>query len=156
MQIAAKYSQEETKSKYVVQFGLAPFVKYELIADAQKTPYFFKYDGTTNSQVKKHCDEYINFFSKKLRKIVTLYCGTLFDGHCTADDLVDHFFEFVRDLGLYFNLLLALGIDGPNVNKSFHHCIQMYFGTVWMVWVPQKMHPKSSCNLFSTYISHKN
>ena len=44
----------------------------------------------------------------------------MFVGHCTADDLVDHFFKFVRDLGLLdFNLLLALGIDGPNVNKSF-------------------------------------
>ena len=30
-QIAAKYSQEETKSEYVVQFDLAPFVKDELI-----------------------------------------------------------------------------------------------------------------------------
>ena len=36
-----------------------------------------------------------------------------------ADDLVDHFSEFVRDLELDFNLLLALGIDGHNVNKSF-------------------------------------
>ena len=60
-------------------------------------------------------------------------------------------FEFVRDLGLDFNILLALGINGPSVNKSFHRCIQMYFGTVWMVWVPKKMHPKSSCNLFSTF-----
>ena len=34
-----------------------------------------------------------------------------------ADDLFDHFSE--RDLGLDSNLLLALGIDGPNVNKSF-------------------------------------
>ena len=42
-----------------------------------------------------------------------------FVGHCTADDLVDHFFEFVSDLGLDFNLLLALGIDSPNINKSF-------------------------------------
>ena len=33
--------------------------------------------------------------------------------------LVDHFFEFVRDLGLDLNLLLALGIDSANVNKSF-------------------------------------
>ena len=59
-----------------------------------------------------------SFFSKKLRKIVTLYCGSLFVGHCAADDLVDHFLEFVRDLGLDLNLLQALGIDGPNVNKS--------------------------------------
>ena len=52
-QIAAKYSQEETKSKYVVQFGLALFVKDELITDIQKTSYSFKFDETTNSQVKK-------------------------------------------------------------------------------------------------------
>ena len=52
-QIAAKYSQEETKSKYVVQFGLAPFVKDELSTDVQKTPYSFKFDETRNSQVKK-------------------------------------------------------------------------------------------------------
>ena len=52
-QIAAKYSQEETKPRYVVQFGLAPFVKDELITDVEKTPYSFKLDETTNSQVKK-------------------------------------------------------------------------------------------------------
>ena len=53
LQIVAKYSQEETKSKYVVQFGLAPFVKDELSTDVQKTPYSFKFDETANSQVKK-------------------------------------------------------------------------------------------------------
>ena len=119
LRIAAKYSQEETESKYVVQFGLAPFVKDELITDAQKTPYSFKFDETTNSQVKKQYDGYVSFFSMKLRKIVTLYCGILFVDHCTADDLFDNFFEFVSELGLDFNLLLALGINGPNVNKSF-------------------------------------
>ena len=36
-----------------------------------------------------------------------------------SDELVDHFFEFVRDLGLDINLLLTLEIDGPNVSKSF-------------------------------------
>ena len=33
--------------------------------------------------------------------------------------LLTIFFEFIRDLRLDFNLLLALGIVGPNVNKSF-------------------------------------
>ena len=112
-QIAAKYSQAETKSKYVVQLGLAQFVKDELITDVQKTPYFFKFNKTTNSQVKKQHDGYVSCFSKNLRKIV-IYCGTLFVGHCTGDDLVDHFFEFVRDLGLDFDLLLALEIGGHN------------------------------------------
>ena len=115
--LVRKYSQEETKSKHVFQFGLAVFVKDELITDAQKTSYSFKFDKTTTSQMKKQYGGYFSFFSKKLRKILT-YCGSLFVGHCTTDDLVDHFFEFVSDLGLDLNLLLALGIDGPNINKS--------------------------------------
>ena len=98
-QIAAKYSQGETKPKYVVQFGLAPFVEDELITDVQKTPYSLKFVETTNSQTKKQYDGYISFFSRKLQKILTLFCGSLFIGHCTADDLVDHFLEFFRDLG---------------------------------------------------------
>ena len=43
----------------------------------------------------------------------------MFLGNCTSDDLVDHFFEFVRELGLDISLLLHLKTDGPNVNKSF-------------------------------------
>ena len=31
--------------------------------------------------------------------------------------------------------------------------IQMYFGTIWTVWAPKKMYPKS-CNTFSIYIFH--
>ena len=61
------------KQNHVVQFGLAPFVKDELSTDVQKTPYSFKFDETTNSPVKKQYDGYVSFFSKKLRKIVTLY-----------------------------------------------------------------------------------
>ena len=117
-QIAAKYSHGETKSKYVAQFGHAPFATDELITNVQKSPCSFKFDETTNYQVKKQYDGYVSFFPKKLWKIVT-YSGSLFFGHCTADDLIFNFLEFMRDLGLDFKLLLALGIDGPNANKSF-------------------------------------
>ena len=42
---------------------------------------------------------------------------------------------------------------GPWILKTDQCCIQMYFGTVWIVWAPKKMHPKSSCNFFSIYVS---
>ena len=51
--ICCEIFSKETKSKYVVQLGLAPFVKDELITNIQKTSYSFKFDETTNSQVKK-------------------------------------------------------------------------------------------------------
>ena len=40
-------------------------------------------------------------------------------GHCTSDDLVNHFFEFMEELKLNLSLLLALGMDGPSVKRSF-------------------------------------
>ena len=69
LQIVAKYSQEEIKAKYVLQFGLAPFVKDELTTDVQKTIYSFKFDETTNCQVKKQYDRYVSFFSKNYAKL---------------------------------------------------------------------------------------
>ena len=33
------------------------------------------------------------------RNYAKFYCGFMFIGYCTSDDLVDHFFEFVRDRG---------------------------------------------------------
>ena len=57
--------------------------------------------------------------SYRHQKIVTSYFGSLFVGHCTASDLKNHFHEFIRKLGLKTPYLLSLGMDGPNVNKSF-------------------------------------
>ena len=33
--------------------------------------------------------------------------------------ILNHFFQFVKKLNLNTDLLLAIGIDGPNINKSF-------------------------------------
>ena len=51
------------------------------------------------------------------------YCGSLFIGHRTADNLVSHLFEFIDGIGLKTNLLLALKIEGPNLIK---HLTKIY------------------------------
>ena len=65
-QIVAKYLQEGTKAKYVVQFGLPPFVKDELITDVQKTPCSFNINKPTDSQVRKKYEGYVKFFLKEI------------------------------------------------------------------------------------------
>ena len=47
------------------------------------------------------------------------YCGRLFVGHSTAENLVEHFHDFQKSMNLDPAYLLYLGIDGPSVNKSF-------------------------------------
>ena len=46
----------------------------------------------------------------------TTYCSVLFVGRCTADDMVLHFYEFMKKAGLDPMLM-----DGPNVNLSFQN-----------------------------------
>lgn len=133
--IAQLYSQEETKMKYNIQFGIAPYFKQQRLNDMKDSPFSFRFDETTTAQKKKQYDGYVTYFSSLENVIVTAYCGSLFMGHCLADDLVEHFFEFMRKLDLNVQLLLALGMDGPSVNKSFEQKVkreldQKHFTTI--------------------------
>jgi len=119
--IAQKYSQEETKTKYITQFGIAPCLTERLKKDIQQKPFCFKFDETTTSQIKKQYDAYVTYHSKDYDRITTSYCGSLFVGHCTSDDLLTHFYEFIQKLGLDVSYLLSIGMDGPNVNKCFEN-----------------------------------
>ena len=80
-------------------------------------PFSFQFDETSTQQVKKQYDGYIVLFSNS-QKIVIEYCGSLFVGRCTSDDLGSHFFEFMK-LKLNLSLLLVLGMDGPSVSRYF-------------------------------------
>ena len=116
---AAKYSQEETKMKYVIQFGVTPYLFENLKKDVEKKVFSFKFDESTTEQAKKQYDAYLTFYSTEFQRIITAYCGSLFVGHCTAQDLVEHFFEFVEKLSLKPAFLQSLGMDGPNFDKLF-------------------------------------
>ena len=107
--------------KYNIQFGLAPYIKQKLKSDCLDKPFVFLFDETTTSQVKKQYDGYIRFESSITNQIETHYCGSMFVGHCTAKDLLEHFFHFIEDLGLDIQHVMNLGMDGPNVNKKFNN-----------------------------------
>jgi len=52
--IAEKYSQNETKMKYVIQFGLSPYFQDLLKSDLRGKPFSFKFDETTTSQTENN------------------------------------------------------------------------------------------------------
>ena len=117
--IAKLYSQADSKVKYNLQFGIAPHCKEALIFDVKRTPFTFKFDETTNQNVDKQYDGYLQYWSNEESKIVNRYCGSLFLGHCYSDDLVDHFKHFMADNELNPDYLLHLGMDGPSTNLAF-------------------------------------
>ena len=117
--IARNCSQHKTKMKYNIQFGIAPYLKEILIKDLKGQPFSFKFDERTTSQVKKQYDVYVQYYSKVLKLITTSFCGSLFVGHCSEEDMLEHFLQFIRRLDLNTTFFIHLGMDGPSVNKSF-------------------------------------
>ena len=47
------------------------------------------------------------------------YCGSIFIGHCSHKDLIQHYHEFENAIELDSTVLLHLGMGGSNVNKKF-------------------------------------
>ena len=92
--IAKSYRQGEAKVKYCLQYGIAPHLKDLIVKDVANSPFTFKFDETTTSQVKKQYVAHVQFWSEKENRVIIVYCGSLFFGHCIAEDLVSHFNEF--------------------------------------------------------------
>ena len=94
-------------------------MKEQIISDLANKLFSFKFDEITTNQIKKQYSAFVTYFSNVTQTIVTAFCGSLFIGHRTAEDLVSHFFEFLKRYWLNTFYLLSLGMDGPILNKSF-------------------------------------
>ena len=92
--IAQSFTSCATKMAYIVKYGLGDFFKNVVKEDLYMTPFTFKFDESTTSQVKKQYDAYVAYWSKKHDYVVNSYIGSLFVGHCTAEDLLDHYLTF--------------------------------------------------------------
>ena len=118
--IAQGYAQADAKVEYNLQFGIAPsYCNKQLIYDVKRHSFTFKFDESTNRPIDKQYNEYVQYWSESEHKALNKYCCSLFLGHCTSDDLVDHFKQFVVDNELDTNSLLHFSMDGPNVNLAF-------------------------------------
>ena len=117
--IAKSYSVADTKSQYVIKFGIADYLTKKLIYDANHVPFLFLFD-----EVKKQYGEYVSYWSPRYDQVVSVYAGSLFVGHCNADDLVEHYNHFVDKLELKSDYLLHLGMDDPNANLSFENKLE--------------------------------
>ena len=76
--VAEKYSQNETKMKYVTQYGLSPYFHNLLKSDLKGKLSSFKLDETTTSQTKKQYEGYVQYWSEHFDVVIMAYCGSLF------------------------------------------------------------------------------
>ena len=122
--IAKSFKQNETKMKYSIQYGIAPYFKNLLQEDLKGVPFCFEFDESTTEQVIKQYDGYVQYWSKRHQQIRIAYCGTLAVDHCPAEKLLEHFLEFGKKVELDFRYMLHVGMDGPAVNLKFEKLLK--------------------------------
>ena len=74
---------------------------------------------------KKQYDGYVQYWSPEQNLVTSVYCGSLFVGHCFSKELLKHFASFGEDRHWESDLLLQIGMDGPNVNLKFESSSQI-------------------------------
>ena len=104
---------------FILKFGIADHLKKQVPYDMKCVPYTFSFDETTIIQTKKQYDGYLQYPSSSLEEIVNSYHESIFIGHCSHKDLIQHYHEFENAMELDLTGLLHLGMDGPNLNKRF-------------------------------------
>jgi hypothetical protein len=122
-EIAQNYKMGRTKLKYIIEFGMAPNIRKKISEELKGAVFSFSFDETTTVSKKKQLDGYVNYVTPDNKIVSGIYIGSRFLGHCDAADMLHHVCELFEDFKLDFKNLLALGMDGPNVNKKFFKLI---------------------------------
>lgn len=77
------------KTAYITKFGLAEYIKRELVLKINKGPFVVMFDESLNHATKtKQLDIHVRFWDEG--KVQSRYLGSEFMGHSTAKDLLAH------------------------------------------------------------------
>ena len=88
--IARSYKQGESKLRYSIQYGIAPYIKEQLLQDLRSSRFSFPFDESTTYEIKKQYDGNVRYWRLQHDKVVTAYCGSFFVGHCTNEQIRQH------------------------------------------------------------------
>ncbi|XP_063731290.1 uncharacterized protein LOC134858964 isoform X2 [Eleginops maclovinus] len=111
--VAKTFQCGRDKTSYILRFGVAEFVKKELISKVTG-PFVIMFDESLNHATKrKQLDLQVRYWDDG--QVQSRYLGSQFMGHATANDLLKEIKECAGHLDL--SKLISISMDGPNVDK---------------------------------------
>ena len=120
--IAKQVSIGPTKMSYMFSYGLGPYFRQMIIRDIIEghSYYTLHFDETLSAQTKKLMDLLVRYWSERDNAVKVKCLTSMMFGHATADLVVKEMLQTFEQLTLPLSLMLSLGMDGPDVNKSIH------------------------------------
>ena len=120
------FSMGRTKLSYLMAYGLGPAFKEQLIYDVRRSnsPFSLQYDETTQSQVKKQMELHFRYWSGEHDEVWVRYYFSEFFGHADGKTVSNAIMSSLKNDNVPLSQLLALGSDGPNVNKTIKRLLE--------------------------------
>ena len=116
--IASQFKCGETKSRYLITFGLAPYFSELLQASVKSSnDYVLLFDESLNHKAQtKQMDFFIRHWHDGI--VQTRFLTSEFLGHSTAVDLEEKFASVMSEFHLNPARMLQISMDGPMVNLN--------------------------------------
>ena len=105
---------------YIVGYGLGPYFTQETVKKLVNGNSYFtlQFDETVSAQVKKQMDLLVTYWPETSNEVKVKYLTSLMFGSATATIVVKEMMYVFKKLGVPIHLMVSLGMDDPNVNKS--------------------------------------
>lgn len=151
--IAKSFACGEKKTSYMVNYGIAPYVKLQLLEKVKTdSGYVLLFDESLNKQLQlKQMDVHIRFLDSVANKVTTHYLDSAFMGHGKAENCLEHFKHLTEELDL--SNLLQISMDGPNVNHKFYRDFQIQ---VLAECTDKQLIDIGTCSLHSVHNAFRN
>lgn len=91
---AKSFTCGKDKTSYLVRFGLAPFIKRELLSTVNQGSFVIMFDESLNRTTKrKQLDIHVRYWvtDETGSRVQSRYFGSQYMGHSTAEDLLENF-----------------------------------------------------------------
>nr|XP_055062814.1 uncharacterized protein LOC129445845 [Misgurnus anguillicaudatus] len=100
--IAKSFACGEKKTSYMVNYGIAPYVKLQLLEKVKTgSEYVLLFDESLNKELQlKQMDVHIRFLDAVANKVSTHYLDSAFMGHGKAENCLKHFKHLTEELNL--------------------------------------------------------
>ncbi|KAL6459284.1 hypothetical protein MHYP_G00327560 [Metynnis hypsauchen] len=152
-ELAKTFTCGRDKTAYLVRFGLAPYIKKQLISRVNEDSFVIMFDESLNRTTKnKQLDLHVRYWTtdETGTHVQSRFFGSQFMGHSTADDLLERFKEGTKELKL--KNMVSLSMDGPNVNWKLVELIQKEYGEQF---AGAQLEIVGSCGLHTLHNSFK-
>ena len=118
--IAGKFTSGKDKTKYLVNYGITPWIKELLFDEVEKAVYVvIGFDESLNKATQTcQMDVNVRYWDPVDHKVKTRYWDSKFLGHSTNTDLLNSFNASI--LRILSRKIIQVSMDGPSVNHLFY------------------------------------